>query len=231
MKTKINCIIVDDEPLSKDILKDYVENCPELNLLATYPNALEARDAIIKGEIDLVLLDINMPKLSGINMMKSLPNPPLVIFVTAYPEYAVEGFDLDAIDYLLKPVSFERFSKAINRVTEKLQNDHPAETSGDHIMVKADKKIFRIDLTDIFYLEAQGDYVKIYTDTRTLMVYGTLTGFAEKLPTDRFCRIHKSYLVSISRIEYIEGNSLKIRNNSLPISSTYKDQLTNLLKI
>ena len=126
MKTKINCIIIDDEPLSQDILKDYVEHCPELALSGVFPNALQARETILTGEIHLLLLDINMPGLSGINLVKSLHNPPLVIFITAYPEYAVEGFELDAVDYLLKPVSYERFLKAVNRVVEKLKNDPPA---------------------------------------------------------------------------------------------------------
>lgn len=223
--TKINCIIVDDEPLSQDILKDYVGSCPELNLLGTYPNALEAREAILKEQTDLVLLDINMPKLSGIGLIKSLPNPPLVIFVTAYPEFAVDGFELDAVDYLLKPVSFERFMKAINRVSEKLQNERQTETSPDHILVKADKKMFRLDYNEITYIEAQGDYIKIYTDNRTLMVYGSLSGFEQKLPSDRFLRIHKSFVVSLSKIEYIEGNQIKVNNNLLPVSLKFRDQL------
>ncbi len=225
MKTKINCIIIDDEPLSQDILKDYVENCPELALSGVFPNALQAREAILTGEIHLLLLDIHMPGLSGINLVKSLHNPPLVVFITAYPEYAVEGFELDAVDYLLKPVSYERFLKAVNRVVEKLKNDRQPETSGDHILVKADKKMFRIDLSDIFYIEAQGDYIKIHTTARTLMVYDTLSGFEEKLPPDRFLRIHKSYIVSLSKIEYIEGNQIKIKEILLPVSQKYHDEL------
>lgn len=225
MKTKINCIIVDDEPLSQDILKDYVASCSELNLLGTFPNALEAREAILEEQTDLVLLDINMPKLSGIGLMKSLPNPPLVIFVTAYPEFAIDGFELDAIDYLLKPVSYERFIKAINRVNDKMQNNRPTDNSGDHILVKADKKMYRLDYNDLFYIEAQGDYIKIHSDNRTLMVYGSLTGFEEKLPSDRFLRIHKSYVVSLSKIEYIEGNQIRINATFLPISLKYRDEL------
>ncbi|HBL77195.1 MAG: hypothetical protein A2W90_14805 [Bacteroidetes bacterium GWF2_42_66] len=225
MKTKINCIIVEDEPLSQDILKDYVENCPELCLSGVFSNALQAREAILNGEIQLLFLDINMPGFSGINLVKSLSSPPLVIFITAYPEYAVEGFDLDAVDYLLKPVSYERFLKAVSRAVEKLHNERPAETSGDHIMVKADKKMFRIDLSDIFYIEAQGDYIKIRTTARNLMVYDSLSAFGEKLPPDRFLRIHKSYIVSLSKIEYIEGNQIKIKEMLLPVSQTYRDEL------
>ena len=225
MKTKINCIIVDDEPLSQDILKDYVANCPELNLTGVYPNALEAREAIIAGQTDLILLDINMPKLSGIGLMKSLPNPPLVIFVTAYPEFAVDGFELDAVDYLLKPVSYERFVKAINRVSDKLVNSKTPEPLADHILVKADKKMFRLDYNDLFYIEAQGDYIKIYADGRTLMVYGSLSAFAEKLPPDRFLRIHKSYIVSLSKIDYIEGNQIRINSTLLPVSLKFREEL------
>lgn len=225
MKTKINCIIVEDEPLSQDILKDYVENCLELCLSGVFPNALQAREAILNGEIQLLFLDINMPGFSGINLVKSLSSPPLVIFITAYPEYAVEGFDLDAVDYLLKPVSYERFLKAVSRAVEKLHNEKPAETSGDHIMVKADKKMFRVDLSDIFYIEAQGDYIKIRTTARNLMVYDSLSAFGEKLPPDRFLRIHKSYIVSLSKIEYIEGNQIKIKEMLLPVSQKYRDEL------
>ena len=225
MNPRINCIIIDDEPLSQDIMKDYIASCPELNLTGIFPNALLARDVIASGEVDLLLLDINMPKLSGISLVKSLSNPPLVVFVTAYPEFAVEGFDLDAVDYLLKPVSYERFLKAINRVVEKLQNERPAETAGEHIMVKADKKMFRLDYSDIYYIEAQGDYIKIYTDNRTLMVYDSLSGMEEKLPTDRFLRIHKSYIVSLSKIEYIEGNQIKVNKTLLPVSQKYREEL------
>ncbi len=231
MTPRINCIIIDDEPLSQDILKDYVANCPELNLTGIFPNAILARDMITTGDVDLLLLDINMPVLSGISLVKSLPNPPLVIFVTAYPEFAVEGFDLDAVDYLLKPVSCERFLKAINRVVEKLQNERTAETSspGEHIMVKADKKMFRVDYNDIYYIEAQGDYIKIHTVNRTLMVYGSLSGMEDKLPADRFLRIHKSYIVSLSKIEYIEGNQVRLKEALLPVSLKYRDELLGRL--
>ncbi|MDX9880750.1 MAG: LytTR family DNA-binding domain-containing protein [Prolixibacteraceae bacterium] len=225
MKTKINCIIADDEPLSQDILKDYVENCPELGLKGVFPNALQAREAILNDEIQLVFLDINMPGLSGINLVKSLSAPPLVIFVTAYPEHAVEGFDLDAVDYLLKPVSYERFLKAVNRAIEKLHSEKSVETSDNHIMVKADKKMFRINLSDIFYIEAQGDYIKIHTAARNLMAYGSLSAFEEKLPSGHFLRIHKSYIVALPKIEYIEGNQIKIKETLLPVSRKYHDEL------
>ena len=225
MTQKINCIVVDDEPLSQDILKDYAENCPELNLTGIFSNALQAREAILNNRVQLVLLDINMPGLSGIGLMKSLTDPPLVIFVTAYPEYAVEGFDLEAVDYLLKPVSYERFLKAVNRAIEKLQNERSTALTDDHIMVKADKKMFRIDLSDIHFIEAQGDYIKIYTDARNLMVYGSLSAFEEKLPAERFLRVHKSYIVSLSKIEYIEGNQIRIKSNLLPVSQKNRDEL------
>lgn len=222
---KINCIIVDDEPLSQEIMQDYVASCPELNLVGIFPNAMEARDAISRGQIDLILLDINMPRLSGINLMKSLPSPPLVVFVTAYPEFAVEGFDLEAVDYLLKPVSYERFLKAISKVTDKLQNVSIIETGLDHIMVKSDKKMYRVELDDIFYVEAQGDYIKIHLENRTMMVYGSLSSFDEKLPSDRFLRVHKSYVVGLSKIEYIEGNQIRLNGVLLPFSLKCKDEL------
>lgn len=228
MKPRIRCIIVDDEPLSQEILADYTANCPELELQGIYGNPYDARERIMEGATDLLLLDINMPGLSGINLMKSLPHPPLVIFITAYAEYAVEGFNLQAVDYLLKPVSFERFQKAIARATEKLAGERNSDTAGN-ILVKADKKIFPIDPADILFIEAQGDYIQIHLASRHLMVYASLSSFEQKLPTDRFFRIHKSYLVSLAHIEYIEGNQVRIHQRMLPVSPRVREELVKRL--
>ncbi|MGQ8336149.1 LytR/AlgR family response regulator transcription factor [Sunxiuqinia sp. A32] len=224
MKT-YSCIIVDDEPLSREIIADYVSDCPELNLTGQFPNAFEAREFLQKESVELIFLDINMPRMSGVSFLKSLNQPPAVIFITAYPEYAVEGFDLEAVDYLLKPVSQERFMKAVNRFLEKQQ----ATNSIDYLMVKADKKLHRIELDHLLYVEAMGDYIRLITTDKNLTVYERLSNFAEKLPADQFCRIHKSYLVSLSKIEYIEANQVKIGEVKLPVSATYREQLSKRL--
>ena len=224
----VNCIIVDDEPLSQEVLADFIASCPELELSGVCKDALEAGEFIKNQKVDLLFLDINMPKLSGIGFVKSLPNPPLFIFVTAYPEYALEGFEVDAVDYLLKPVSFDRFRKSVNRVTERMKQT--AVNSTGHIMVKANRKNYRLDLDSIMFLEAQGDYVKFYTNEKSLMVHGRLKDFLEQLPGDQFVQIHKSYVIPVTKVEFLEGNSVKIGNKRLPVSINYKDQLRRHLE-
>jgi DNA-binding LytR/AlgR family response regulator len=223
---RYSCILVDDEPLSRELIADFIKDCPELELLAEFQNAIESRAFLQQHIVDLIFLDINMPRLSGINLVKSLACAPSVIFITAYPEYAVEGFELEAVDYLLKPVSQERFLKAVGRFLEKAAQPGSQVT---FVLVKADKKIFRIDLDNLLYVEALGDYIRIVTTEKTLTVYERLSGFAERLPPDRFCRIHKSHLIALSKIDYIEGNMVRIGNALLPVSTTYRDELNERL--
>ncbi len=224
---KYKCIIVDDEPLSREVIADYLLDCPELGLTGQFANAFDARDFLNKNETDLIFLDINMPRLSGVNFVKSLSKAPAIIFITAYPEFAVEGFELEAVDYLLKPVPQDRFLKAVNRFLEKAGGQRATD---DSMLVKADKKLYRLELDQITYVEAMGDYIRINTDDRSLTVYERLAGFADKLPADRFCRIHKSYVVPLSKIEYLEGNQVKIGENLLPVSATYKDSFLKVFK-
>ncbi|HKL31373.1 MAG TPA: LytTR family DNA-binding domain-containing protein [Tangfeifania sp.] len=223
----VNCLIVDDEPLSQEVLADFVALCPELNLAGICNDALEAGEVIKNSQIDLLFLDINMPKLSGIGFVKSLANPPLFIFVTAYPEYALDGFEVDAVDYLVKPVSFERFRKSVNRVLERLSQN--SDSDHGHIMVRADKKKFRLKCDDILFLEARGDYVKFLTTRQSLMVHGRLKDFIELLPAKNFVQVHKSYVINILKVNYLEGNSVKIVEHRLPVSLNFKDQLLNKL--
>ncbi len=224
---KYKCIIVDDEPLSREVIADYLLDCPELELTGQFANAFDARDFLNKNETDLIFLDINMPRLSGVNFVKSLSKAPAIIFITAYPEFAVEGFELEAVDYLLKPVPQDRFLKAANRFLEKAGGQRATD---DSMLVKADKKLYRLELDQITYVEAMGDYIRINTDDRSLTVYERLAGFADKLPADQFSRIHKSYVVSLSKIEYLEGNQVKIGENLLPVSATYKDSFLKVFK-
>ncbi|WP_346858015.1 LytTR family DNA-binding domain-containing protein [uncultured Draconibacterium sp.] len=226
---KLNCVIIDDEPLSQDVLEDFVKACPELKLVAICNDALEAGAVLKRESVDLLFLDINMPRLSGIGFIKSLKEPPLVILVTAYPEYAIEGFEIEALDYLLKPVAFSRFRTAVNRAVERFLAKEEKEVK--HVMVRANKKNYRINFNEIIYLEAQGDYVRFVTEERALMVHGTLKEFLEQLPSNQFERIHKSYVISLGKVVYLEGNQVKLGEYKLPVSLSYKDVLNEKLKL
>jgi DNA-binding LytR/AlgR family response regulator len=197
---RYKCIIIEDEPLAQNILKKYIGDHPSLELVATCADALEAQAILNQQNIHLLFLDINLPKLSGINFIKTLIHPPLVIFTTAYPEFAVEGFELNAVDYLLKPFSFERFLKAVNKAIEKLntsaQNNNAA--SSDFIFLKADKKNHKVDLESIQYIE---------------------------LPATQFIRVHKGFIISRYRIKFIEGNYVQVADKSIPIGATYRNEL------
>jgi len=221
-------MIVDDEPLSQDVLKKYIGDIPGLRLTACCFNALDAAQALRESPVDLIFLDINMPKLSGINLLKSMDNPPMVIFTTAYPQYAVEGFDLDAVDYLLKPISFERFMKAVNKAFE--QNSRNSETkssfSEGFMTIKSDKKFFKINFSDILFFQAYGDFVKVHLTDKVLVTAGTLKNLEQILPP-QFMRVHKSYILSIQRIKYIEGNRVFIEQSEIPLGPGMRDILLN----
>ncbi len=233
----MKCIIVDDEPLSQEVVERYVNDFPRLELIATCSNAIDAIEVIQNQSIDLIFLDINMPKLSGINFLKSLDNPPLVIFTTAYPEYAVQGFELDVVDYLLKPFSFDRFLKAVNKAIIKLNvlNEEKPINAGNsneqnYLLIKADKKIYKTNYDDILYFQSCGDYVKIFTVEKTLVSNKTLKDIYSELPEHLFARIHKSYIIPLKRISFIEGNLVYIKKESLPIGLSYKEDLLVKLK-
>ncbi|GAB5526836.1 MAG: LytTR family DNA-binding domain-containing protein [Roseivirga sp.] len=217
----INCLIIDDEPLSRDVLINYVQDHPDLNLQGECKDAFEAMTALERAAVDLIFLDINMPKLSGINFYKSLNQKPMVVFTTAYPEFAVEGFELDAIDYLLKPFSFERFIKAINKVKGK--GSAQETVVSDFIMLKADKKMYRTAFDDILFFESLGDYVKVHTKERVLIIAGTLKKLLLELPESQFIRTHKSYIIAKSKVEYIEGNQIKIADQMISIGQAYRE--------
>lgn len=225
----LNCLIVDDEPLSQEVIADYVSICPELNLSGVCKDALEAGKLMNSQKIDVLFLDINMPRLSGIGFVKSLKEIPLFVFITAYPEHAIAGFDVDAVDYLLKPVSFERFRIAVNRVLERFATKENSGSALQHIMVRADKKNYKVDFGELLYLEAQGDYVKFVSAERTIMVHGTLKEFITQLPGKFFEQIHKSYVISLSKVDYVEGNQVKVGNYKLPVSLSFKEQFLKKL--
>ncbi|MCF8357138.1 MAG: LytTR family DNA-binding domain-containing protein [Prolixibacteraceae bacterium] len=215
---KISCIIVDDEPLQQEILKDYILECPNLELKETLSDGKPVPGFLKEHNIDLMFLDINMPNLNGVELVKRLPNPPMIVFTTAYSEYAVEGFNLEAVDYLLKPISFERFSIAVTRAIEKIG----ITTKQQFLFVKADKKDYRVNLDDIIYIEAMGDYLRVHLADKTLTTHSTLKNMENQLPANRFVRIHKSYIVALPKIDYVEGNMVNLKRESLKIGENYR---------
>ncbi len=221
---KYNCIIVEDEPFSQEITTDYISNCPELNLVKVCNNALEANSLLLHQDIDLIFLDINMPHINGIDWWKSLNVAPQVIFITAYPEYAIDGFDLNAVDYLLKPFSFERFLQAVNKFL-KSKTAMANSTADNSIMIKSEKKYYPVKFSEIHYLEANGDYVKIIRENDSLLLHDTLKNFHQQLPQHQFIRVHRSFVVNISKISFIEGNQIAIAEKRIPITESYREAL------
>jgi DNA-binding LytR/AlgR family response regulator len=223
---------VEDEPLAQNVLKKYIGEQIPLDLIAICNDALEAQTILTQQNVDLVFLDINLPKLSGINFIKTLVRPPLIIFTTAYPEFAVEGFELNAVDYLLKPFSFERFLKAVNKALEKLntagQNNDAKAPS--FIFLKADKKIHKVDLNTIHFIEAIGDYMKVVTDWGQLIINETMKKLQEELPANSFIRVHKSFIISRNRIKFIEGNYVQVEDKSIPIGATYRNDVLSTIE-
>jgi DNA-binding LytR/AlgR family response regulator len=216
----LNCIVVDDEPLQQDILKDYIAEIPGLELIQIFSDGKEVAGFLNLNSIDLIFLDINMPGLNGVDLVKRLINPPAVIFTTAYPEYAVEGFNLDAVDYLLKPISFSRFSKAVEKF---LRTSAPLPSEKDFILVKSGKKEFRLKIESIYYIESMGDYVRMITSNQAIITHGTMQQFLELLPSNQFSRIHKSFIVNLELIDYFEGNTISLRGKKLSIGKAYRD--------
>lgn len=225
----IKCLIVDDEPLSRNVLKGFVADHPDLELAGECKDALEAMSFLERQEVDLLFLDINMPKLSGVNFYKSLQKKPEVIFTTAYSEFAVEGFELNAIDYLMKPIAFERFIKAIQKVKDKLGQNSTSLPAQDYIMLKADKKMYRTPYEDILFCEALGDYVKVHLKDKVLIITTTMKKLLAELPEQVFLRTHKSYIINKSKVEYIEGNQIKIGSQLVSIGQSYREEVMKAL--
>lgn len=228
----LHCIIIDDEPIARDILLDYIQRDDRLAVVASYANAADALRDINLKKPRLMFLDIKMPKISGFEMLRSMPQHPYVIFTTAFREYAIEGFDLNAVDYLLKPFSFERFLQAVNKAyvlfaaESAVPAPAPAGTTPDNkdIFVKSNGKLVRINVADIYYVEALKEYIRIYTPDDNWIVYQTMQHVEEKLPADLFFRIHRSFIVGLRHIKSIEGNCVLVKNGAqLPLSRYSKD--------
>jgi DNA-binding LytR/AlgR family response regulator len=197
----------------------------ELNLVGECKNALEARSTLKENEVDVLFLDINMPRLSGIDFLKTLEHPPKVILTTAYSEYALEGYEMDVVDYLLKPFSFERFLKAVEKAN-KLTSQATYDNS--FITIKADGKLYRIPYEDILFAESKADYLTVHTNDQRITFYHTMKDFCERLPKHQFTRIHRSFLVSLSGIDFVEGNQITIGEHKLPIGKSYKESFIQI---
>jgi len=233
----IRTIIVDDEPLAIEILEAYILKMPNMNLIAKCSNALEANEVLRTEDIDLMFLDIEMPMMLGTDFLKSLKDPPQIIFTTAYPEFAVQGFELNALDYLLKPISLDRFIKAVNKVVVRYEPSMSSKEYSkalDYIFVKADKKLIKINFAEIIYIEGLKDYVLIHTDQSRIITLQTMKSLEEKLPVELFIRAHRSYIVNLNRIKAIIGNTIEVLEKDqikqLPIGKNYKDEIEVMIE-
>ena len=239
MKTK--CIIVDDEPLAIKLLKSHVEKVESLELVAECRNAMQAFDALRTKSVDLMFTDIQMPQMTGIDFLKSLSHPPKVIITTAYREYAIEGFELEVVDYLLKPIQFDRFFKAVNRYFQLVENEikvfseDPGEGQKNkkpYVYVKENKKVVKIYLHDIYYIEGLGEYIKIFTPDATIITKSSLTNVEEKLPSDMFVRTHRSFIANLTHVKAFSSVAIEVKDKKIeiPIGRTYKNEVLKALK-
>lgn len=222
----IRCIIIDDEPLARKGLKEYIADVGFLELVGEFDNALKATELLATGVVQLLFLDIQMPRITGLSFFKTLQQPPPVIFTTAYPQYAVEGFEVNALDYLVKPISFERFLKAAQKAREYYEvreSNSEAAAPADYFFIKADNKLVRLFLADVLFAEALQNYVVIHTKERKYITYLTFRSVEEYLPAERFIKTHKSYIVAASAIDSIEGNDIRIGPHHIPVSRNMKD--------
>lgn len=231
------CLIVDDEKLARELLESYVRKIPYLEVAGMCGTAIEAMKALQSGDIDIMLLDIQMPDLTGLELLKMIKNPPMTILTTAYSEYALEGFELDVVDYLVKPIEFERFFKAISKCMDRAEQQTPqvivqqqsTSKQDSYIFIKSDQKIHRVELADILYIEALQKYIRIYTKKEKLITLLSLSKVMESLPAAQFVRIHRSYIVNLNNLDNIEGNMVRIGTHTLPISKGQKEGFMELV--
>ena len=235
MKTK--CLIVDDEPLARELIRGHVEKLENFEIVAECGDAMKALNVLREKQVDLIFMDIQMPQITGIEFLKTLKHAPKVIITTAYREYALEGFDLDVVDYLIKPITFERFLKSVNKYYQTNQEDvhvisgESAEkmTETSFIYVKENKKVVKVYLSEIKYIEGLSEYVQIFTDKRKIITKTSMSQMEEKLSIKNFLRIHKSFIVSISKIEAFTANTIEIHGKELPIGRSFKNAVLNAL--
>ncbi|MFD1602282.1 LytR/AlgR family response regulator transcription factor [Flavobacterium artemisiae] len=228
---KIKCVIVDDEPLAIKVLQNYFTNFTDFEIVGTFNNSLEALDFINTVNVDAVFLDINMPMMTGFELISLIENKTKVIITTAFREFAAESYDLDVLDYLVKPIPLPRFIKCINKITTEynLKNNIKVETTkGDsHIFIKVDKKMMKINIEEILFVEGMKEYIKVVTPDKTYITHKSLTSLSEELPADRFLRIHKSFVIALNKVKSIEGNRIQIQSYTIPIGRNYSKEVKN----
>jgi DNA-binding LytR/AlgR family response regulator len=233
---EIKALIIDDEPLARNVIREYAKNIPSLIIAGECADAVCASQFLLENEVDLLFLDINMPKISGIDFLRNLKNPRLVILTTAYSEYALEGYELNIIDYLKKPFSFERFFKAClkaieqNNLLSAVNKPLERHNQNSFIFLKSDKRTIKVNIADICYIEGLGDYIKIYTQIQKYISNLSMKKIISVLPSDKFYRIHKSFIVAIDKIESIEGNMVKINNVRLPVGNNFRNEFLQFIK-
>jgi DNA-binding LytR/AlgR family response regulator len=226
----IKCIIVEDETLAQNVIQSHLQKIPGFELVAICGNALEAKELLSKEKVDLIFLDIQLPGMTGLNFLRTLQNPPLVILTTAYAEYAIESYEFNIADYLLKPISFERFSKSINKIIdgELLSSKIKTTSATDHIYIKSNGRFLKVNFSEIIYIEGMKDYLKICTADEKIITLQTMSEMEKLLPADQFIRVHKSYIVSIARIKSIFGNNIETAKLTIPIGINYKEKVMQL---
>jgi DNA-binding LytR/AlgR family response regulator len=229
----LKCIIIEDEVLAQDVIKSHLERVGTLELAGVYRNAPEAVAALKTGDIDIMFLDIRLPGMSGLQFLRGLKDPPLVVLTTAYSEYALESYEFNVIDYLLKPISFERFSKAVNKILDgRLFTPAAKEAylySDDHIFVRSNSKFFRVNFSEIIYIQGMRDYLKIYTPDYALVTHQTMNELEKTLPSRHFIRVHKSYIISLKHIRSIYGNTIELDKATIPIGVNYKESVMTMV--
>lgn len=235
MKTK--CLIVDDEPLARELIRGHVQKLENFEVVAECSDAMKALNVLREKQVDLIFMDIQLPQITGIEFLKTLKHAPKVIITTAYREYALEGFELDVVDYLLKPITFERFLKSVNKYYQMNQEDiqvvpgNSADKSVDEafIYVKENKKVVKVYLSEIKYIEGLSEYVQVYTDKRKIITKTSMSQMEEKLPAENFLRIHKSFIISVNKIEAFTANTIEVQGKELPIGRSFKNAVLNML--
>lgn len=228
---KIKCVLIDDEPLAIKVLQNYFTNFTDFEVIATFNNSLEALDFINSTAVDAVFLDINMPMMTGFELISLIESKTKVIITTAFREFAAESYDLDVLDYLVKPIPLPRFIKCINKITTEynLKNNIKVETSkvDSHIFIKVDKKMMKINIEEILFVEGMKEYIKVVTPDKTYITHKSLTSLLEELPAERFLRIHKSYVIALNKVKSIEGNRIQIQSYTIPIGRNYSKDVKN----
>lgn len=231
----MKCIIVDDEPLALDVLESYIKKNPDIELAARCNNALEASEFLKANKIEVMFIDVQMPEITGLDFVKNLSNSPLIVFCTAYPDFAIEGFELNAIDYLLKPLSYERFCKTIERIKEYLvlksnKEIEQSDIENECIYIKSNQKQIKISYDQIQYIEAFADYIKLFTDNKRYITLQTMKNMENKLPKDKFIRVHRSFIVGVKYISSFNSTEIEIGDAKIPVGKSYKDVFLALMK-